>query len=588
VVVFILATFGEGDPTDNAGGLVEILRRWSQHEDSTKMNRLKNLQYCAFGLGNSNYKYYNKVVDNVDSWLSSMGATRLGLVGKGDEARSSVATDEDFMEWTDAILSAVGAKSHLKEIEFKYEPVIEVVETTVDQASVYLGERSAALLSNSSNTMISHRNPYGCPISDSKELYTDSDRNCLHTEFDLSSVPEVKYQAGDHLAVWPVNPENEVNRLMELLGLDENLRKAPIVLKVRKDSGSEHSNISLPSPTTRESTFKYYLEICGPVSPDVLRLLLQYAPSEKAKALLVKLIDSRVDFNSLVTSRYASIAKVMELADPRAKWEIPFGFFIERLRRLQPRYYSIASSPAVEPRKPAITAVVATKALSATSSSASPTEKMFGVATNYLLALKHSLHQEGQASHGLTYELDGPRGKLAGGKVFMHIRRSTFKLPANPNTPIIMVAAGTGIAPFRGFVQERARVAATGRHIGPMLLFFGCRGPQLDYLYREEWESMENMLGKGTFRIITAFSRQHEKKVYVQHRLEEQGELVNKLLQDDAHFYVCGSSDMARDVRGALVNLIMQWRHWDEKAADTYVRDDLKQAKRLQEDVWST
>ncbi|KAJ9501555.1 hypothetical protein LTR99_003845 [Exophiala xenobiotica] len=587
LAIFFLATFGEGDPTDNATGFLEVLSRWSRDRVDPKQGSLRNLKYCVFGLGNSSYKYYNKCVDVVDAGLSLMGGTRLGPVGKGDEARGTVATDEDFMWWRDIILPIVAQKFNLTEVEYRYEPEILVESTTVDPAKVYLGERSSAQLEATASTTINHRNPYGCPVAQSKELYTDPSRNCLHMEFDLSGVPELKYQSGDHLAIWPTNPQNEVNRIMELLGLDEYSRTEPVVVRFRDDIDSEHLKIPLPSPTTRESIFKYYLEICGPVSPDLLNKFLQYAPTEKAKAALSTLIDSRETFNQFVTLQCSSIARIMEFADPEAKWQVPMGFFVEGLGRLQPRYYSVASSPAMEPRKPAITAVVTAKAITTRSSSENKSDKMYGVATNYLLALKHSMNQEDRSSNGLIYDLDGPRNKLVGGKVFLHIRHSSFKLPANNKTPIIMVAAGTGIAPFRGFVQERVRIATAGQEVGPMLLFFGCRSPEHDYLYSQEWEKTEQMLGKHRFRIITAFSRQQQKRLYVQDKLEEHGELVAKMLNDGAYFYICGSTDMARGVRQALVKVMMQANGYDEKAADNYVRYELKQARRFQEDVWS-
>lgn len=585
LAIFILATYGEGDPTDNAIAFWETLRRWNQNGVAGNRSPLRTLQYCAFGLGNSSYQYFNKVIDDVDSWLLSMGSKRLGDVGKGDESRGSLSADEDFSDWKSAIIPLIGEKFGLAELEFKYEPDIELVETSTEPSDLYLGERSASHLVSTPTSSIGPRNPYGCPVSDSYELYTESDRNCLHLEFDLSATPEVKYQTGDHLAVWPVNPNDEVDRLMRLLALDEDSRKAPVALKF-KGNAAAGGKISIPSPTTREAILKYYLEICGPVSPDLLPSLLQYAPTEKAKTVLQGLIRDRNVFKELLLSKYTTIAKIMELADSEAKWAVPFGLFIERLGRLQPRYYSIASSPAVEPRKPAITAVVVSKSLSTHSSSQD--EKLHGVTSNYLLALKHKLHNEAPALHGLTYELEGPRGKLADGKIYMHIRHSTFKLPANSNTPIIMVAAGTGIAPFRGFVQERARVASTGRPVGQMLLFFGCRSPKLDYLYRKEWETVEDRLGAHRFRIVTAFSRLGPVKVYVQNRLEENGELVSKMLDQNANFYVCGSADMARDVRRSLTKIIMAARGWSEREADRYMREDMKQAKRLQEDVWAT
>ena len=112
-----------------------------------------------------------------------------------------------------------------------------------------------------------------------------------------------------------------------------------------------------------------------------------------------------------------------------------------------------------------------------------------GVTTNYLLALKEKQHGAANPDpHGLEYAINGPRNKYDGIHVPVHVRHSNFKLPSDPAKPIIMVGPGSGVAPFRGFVQERAMQAKNGENVGKTILFFGCRKEKEDFIYKEQWE----------------------------------------------------------------------------------------------------
>lgn len=149
-----------------------------------------------------------------------------------------------------------------------------------------------------------------------------------------------------------------------------------------------------------------------------------------------------------------------------------------------------------------------------------------------------------------------------------------------------MVAAGTGIAPFRGFLQQRARLAATGSHVGSMLLFFGCRHPDQDFLYREELESLTSGPLKGKLQVFTAFSRVDSGRQYVQDRLREERELVNRtMVVEEAGFYVCGAVKMAKAVEQVVVAAIQKSNDWSDTEAETW-RLGRRKAKRWHEDVW--
>jgi NADPH-ferrihemoprotein reductase len=528
----------------------------------------------------------------MEETLAALGAKRIGALGLGDE--SSGATEENFMDWKEDVLEELGSEITLVERPITYEPNIEIFNACIDQHHVYHGEPSETALYNTQERVAYNaRNPYAAPIALTRTLSAVPNRSCVHLEFNLHAVPAMRYQTGDHLAVWPVNPDNEVDRLFRLLGVDDSQKRAPITIEATAGAARKPH---LPSPTTREALLKYYLEIGGLASRDCLLLLSQYAPTEAAKETLIRLGKDKSAFRNEVAARYLSVGRVLEMVEPRHKWtKVPFAMLIESFSRLQPRRYSISSSPLVKPRQPAITMIVNNRQFQARED-AQEEGNFLGLATNFLLAHDRNLALQQKEAAGqfqdksearIDYDLDGPRKKLAGGKVYIHIKRSTFKLPTKATTPIIMVGAGTGIAPFRGFVQERARLMELGKPIGQMVLFFGCRNEESDYLYRDEWKAYQEQLGDKLV-IIPAFSRQKgTKKTYVQDAMYRRKELVAQLVCEmNAAFYICGAAAMARDVRGRLVDILAECGGKSKKEVDAYISGTMKKAALYHEDVW--
>lgn len=594
IMIFIVATYGEGDPTDNANTFNEYLLSLRHNKSGSK---LANLKYFACGLGNSNYRLYNRFVDVVDDKLTAAGAQRLGYIGKADEAGGATATEEAFRKWKGDTLAVLAKQLGREERVVTYESALEVVEMDCqpEASELYLGEPNAQHLAGSPTSNIGLHNPYAAPIAVSRELFTSGDRNCIHMEFDISGAPSVKYRSGDHLAVWPVNPENEVERLISVLGWDDNTRNAIIDVRAKE----EGTKIPIPTPTTRETVLRYYLEICGPVSRDLIGLLVDFAPSPAARTALTQLYKDWHTIGESLSNRFLNIAKLLQFADPNTPWKsVPLTLLIESIPKLQPRYYSIASSPTVAARRPAITAVVATRSSPSSGPSSTVDDRFHGVATHYLLA-----HAEARSPSPLVpaslpkYNLTLPRSpttdrtpKASDSKILIHIRPSTFKLPTAPSRPIIMLGAGTGIAPFRGFVQERAKLASQGKDIGQMMLFFGCRNANEDYLYADEWARYQKELG-GRLDVVVAFSRpkgkQEGKKMYIQDALRAQAaKVVELVVEQGAFVYICGAAKMAAEVRKALVDVIAREKGWGVQEAEGWVAKELKAVRRLQEDVW--
>ncbi|KAK5110314.1 hypothetical protein LTR85_001295 [Meristemomyces frigidus] len=567
LAIFIISTFGEGDPSDNTTGLWE----WINKSDAS----MPLLRYVAFGLGNGNYKYYNKVIDVVDAAFQRFGAQRLMDVGRADDAEG--ASEEDFLAWKEDLFTLFRTKLDYVERVVSYEPTLSVVEDeSLEPIDLHHGEPVQKL--DNSKTAATCSPVTALPIKQSYELFADSKRNCLHMELDLSSHPELHYKTGDHLAIWPSSPDSEVDRLLQALGLTDRAN-VPLSIKTLDST----INLRVPTPTTFAALFRYYLEICAPVSRDTVTSLAIFAPTQACKTLLQNLGKDRDSYADFLARTHITLGRLLQAAiasEPSASWQhLPFAWVIETLSPIQPRYYSISSSSIVAPRNPTITAVVSDISLPA-----DPTTNIPGLATNYLLA--HHQATSFTLSTPSDYNLDGPESALEGRKLFAHIRKSKFRLPALALQPIIMVAAGTGLAPFRGFLQERARLKQMGKNVGRMLLFFGCRNANEDYIYKDELAELQAVLSEE-LRIITAFSRQSDKKIYVQDRVQEESvELGALLTASDANLFICGSASMAREVGQRVIAVIKKRKAWSEEDVKAWA-EVRKRSSKWQEDIWS-
>ncbi|KAK7206977.1 NADPH cytochrome P450 oxidoreductase [Myxozyma melibiosi] len=558
--IFIMSSYGEGEPTDNAVSFFDFVTSESPDFCEQKDVPLQSMRYAAFGLGNSTYEHYNAVIHRVDESLTRLGATRLGPVGEGDDARGTA--EEDFMAWKEQMWPEVSEAMHLQAHDVKYEPSFALLETTPAPDRLYLGEHSDDQLSQLSRSSYGPHNPFLAPVVESHELFAGGDRNCLHFEVDLSG-SNMTYQTGDHLAVWPMNPSEEVDRFLRVFGL---LERRNDVFELEPIDGTV--KVPFPTPTTYDAAARYYVEICGAVSRQFMSTLAEFAPADTPlKASLTKLASDKDYFAEVVSHKYLNLAQLLESLTSTA-FEVPFTALIEGIRALQPRFYSISSSSLVQREKLSITAVVSTEDVGNAT-------KFYGVNSNYLLAVKNEMNGEKQ-QQGITYSVSGPRERY-GSKVPIYIRTSNFRLPTNKSTPILMIGPGTGVAPFRAFVQEKAAQVKSGADIGKMLLFFGCRRADEDFIYQDEWKEYGATLG-DKFEMITAFSRQSAKKVYVQHRVAEYANEIMDVLGKGGYVYVCGDVRMARDVQSTLIQIA-------GSNGEQLIRD-LRKDNRYQEDVW--
>ena len=247
---------------------------------------------------------------------------------------------------------------------------------------------------------------------------------------------------------------------------------------------------------------------------------------------------------------------VFDLLEEHPACELPFHAYLEMLSLLAPRYYSISSSPSGDPSRCSVTVAVVAGAAS------SGRGIYKGICSNYLAG-----RRAGETIHATVRET-----------------KAGFRLPDDPAVPIIMIGPGTGLAPFRGFLQERAARKAKGATLGPAMLFFGCRHPDQDYLYADE---LKAFAADGITELHTAFSRAEGPKTYVQNLVTAQQDRVWSLIENGAIIYVCGDGGkMEPDVKAALVAIYRQRKAADADAALRWI-DDLGTKNRYVLDVWA-
>jgi NADPH-ferrihemoprotein reductase len=582
-VIFLMSTYGEGDPSDNA---VKFCN-WLNRSNST----LGNLRYAAFGLGNSTYKHYNRTINTVTRRLDQKGASRIGIIGHGDDAAGT--TKDDYLLWEAQITEALMDKFGYEAKSPGYQPSIRV-SIVPDDERINIAARGHPL-EHRAKPAYSWRTTstiHPLPVISSQNLTPTTNRRCLHLELDLSSHQELKYRTGDHCLIWPSNPEHEVFGIMRMLGCEHQRSAIVSIQAIETDS-----TLPFPELCFIEALFKHYLSICAPISRHVLQSLAQVAPNEATKAAILALQMDPSEFKK-IHSQNVTMGRLLQtmLKGGATRWDsVPLSWVVENIAPMQPRPYSISSSSVVSPRKLSITAMVV-KTPQQNFQYDGDEQVGHGLTTNMLDAIHSNLNSRPlspeavlQTNQPWMYDLRGPDDVLDGGKVFCQIRKSKFKLPIAATSSMILVAAGTGIAPFRAFILERARLKAMGRNVGNIMLFYGCRKRD-DLLYASELAVAQQQLGIDKFEIVTAFSRENShpdgSKVYVQDRIRERGlDVARHIVEPGCFFYICGSAAMARDVTAVVIDALGPTTGWDA-AKSSILLETAKKAGRWQEDVW--
>ncbi|MCW7550297.1 NADPH-dependent assimilatory sulfite reductase flavoprotein subunit [Photorhabdus sp. APURE] len=491
VLIIIASTQGEGEPAEEAVALYKYLY-------SKKAPKLNDMVFAVFGLGDTSYERFCQAGKDFDNRLNELGAKRLLERVDGDVEYQQVAA-----QWRKQLTGI---------LKQRIPAEIGTVIASTPSRSV----------NEVFSTSYTKQKPLIAALSIRQKITgRGSDKDVRHIEIDLGD-SGLRYQPGDALGVWFENDPDLVDEVLNLLWLQ----------------GTEQIEVNGQKLPLREALISH-VELTQNTSV----IVEKYAVLAKDEKLLSLIADKQA------LQQYAHSKPIVDMIREAAS-QPEAQQFIDLLRPLTPRLYSISSSQAEVENEVHLTVGVVRYEINGRART--------GGASGYLA---DRLQENGDI------------------RIFIE-HNDNFRLPANPRTPVIMIGPGTGIAPFRAFMQQREADGAEGKN----WLFFGNPHFTEDFLYQVEWQ---RYVKDGLLtRIDLAWSRDQQHKVYVQDKLREQGEEVWRWMEEGAHLYVCGDANrMAKDVEHALLDIIAEHGGMDSEQADEFL-SELRLERRYQRDVY--
>ncbi|SFD89829.1 sulfite reductase (NADPH) alpha subunit [Lentibacillus persicus] len=497
-LLIVTATHGEGDPPDNAVAFYETLF-------SRKAPKLDGVRFSVLSLGDESYEFFCQTGKDFDKRLEELGGERLY-----SRVDCDVDFDEDASGWIEGVFGVLRESLEVPSADESTPAAqLETTSLTADQP-VY-----------------SRTNPFRAEVLENLNLNDQgSNKETRHIELSLEG-SNFDFEPGDSLGIFPENDPELVDALIARMYWDPDesvpINKQGEVRSLRNALLTNFEITKLTKPLLEKAAQLFENEW--------LSALLKPEQEEERKAYL----DGR-DLLDFVTD--------FELGD------VSPGEFVQILRKMPARLYSIASSYQANPDEVHLT--IGTVAYHA-----------------------HGRDRKGVCSGQCALRVE-PGEQLP---VYIH-RNPNFKFPADAEAPVIMVGPGTGVAPYRSFLEEREEAEVNGK----TWLFYGDQHFASDFLYQVDWQQWlkEGILTK----MDVAFSRDTAEKVYVQHRMQEHSTELYQWITEGAYVYVCGDEKrMAKDVENALLTIFENEGQMSADEAGDYLKK-MRQEKRYQRDVY--
>ncbi|WP_064641160.1 bifunctional cytochrome P450/NADPH--P450 reductase, partial [Paenibacillus sp. AD87] len=521
-IVLIVTASYNGKPPQNAAAFIE----WLKEAESEKV---QGVTYAVLGCGDRSWSgTYQSIPRMVDEKLAGLGGNRLLPRGEVDAGGDMEKQVEEWqrMLWPQ-MLNTLGISEESMEHSSRSTIQMEFVREKADLplARTYNASYATIVVNEELQAM-------------------DSGRSTRHIEILL---PEgMTYKEGDHLGVLPLNADEIVNRILHRFGL-----KGDVQIQLTSNE-TQLTHLPLNRPVKVNELLRSCVELQAPVTRTQLQELANHTVCPPHKRELEAMLEENNYREHLLENR----TTMLELLEKYEACELPFERFLELLSPLKPRYYSISSSPHFNAKQASITvSVVKEPAWSGNG-------EFRGVASSYLA--------DCQTGESIS--------------MFVRTPESGFVLSEEPDVPIIMLGPGTGVAPFRGFLQARSVLKERGLPLSEAHLFFGCRNDS-DFIYRQELEQYEQA---GIVKLHTAFSRvEGTPKTYVQHLMLQEAEHLLHLLDEKGRIYVCGDgSQMAPAVEETLRQAYQKAKGATLQEAKDWL-NQLQAEGRYVQDVWA-